>query len=100
MGPMIAELLMTCDESGDGLGMAAPKEPTLGADAFYDAGHLHCGYAPLDRIAQLMRALEPGGTLEVYAEQPSLANDLPAWCRLSGYELTQCEKERFLIEKP
>ena len=74
-------------------------EPVLGADRFYDAGQKHCAYGPLNTIAELMRQIEPGGTLEVRAEAPSVVNDLPSWCRLAGYELTAGDGGRFLIRK-
>lgn len=78
-----------------------PGEPTarLGADAFYDAGSRGCADGPLDEIAPLLRRLAPGQTLEVRATEPSVANDLPAWCRLAGHDLLAHEGDRFLIRR-
>ncbi len=69
----------------------------LGGALFYDAGAKSCTEGPLEEIARLMRKLEPGQTLEIHATNPSVARDLPAWCRLTGHELTKQEMDHFLI---
>jgi TusA-related sulfurtransferase len=71
----------------------------LGADAFYDAGDKGCAAGPLDEIAALMRRLAPGQTLEVRATDPSVAGDLPAWCRLAGHELVTRDEDHYLIRR-
>jgi TusA-related sulfurtransferase len=71
----------------------------LGADAFYDAGDQGCAAGPLDEIAAQVRQLAPGQTLEVRATDPSVANDLPAWCRLAGHELVKRAEDRYLIRR-
>jgi TusA-related sulfurtransferase len=70
-----------------------------GADAFYDAGDKGCGDGPLDEIAVMMRRLSPGQTLEMRATDPSVANDLPVWCRLVGHELVQQQDDRYLMRR-
>ena len=69
----------------------------FGADAFYDAGARGCADGPLDEIAGMMRGLASGQTLEVRATDPSVARDLPSWCRLVGHELVKQEQDRYLI---
>jgi len=83
------------------LNYAVPTQPMslLDADAFYDAGDQGCATGPLDEIAAQMRRLAPGQTLEVRATDPSVANDLPAWCRLAGHELAKHEGDRYLIRR-
>jgi TusA-related sulfurtransferase len=83
------------------LNYAVPTQPVslFGADAFYDAGDQGCAAGPLDEIAAQMRRLAPGQTLEVRATDPSVANDLPAWCRLAGHELARYEGDRYLIRR-
>jgi TusA-related sulfurtransferase len=71
----------------------------LGADSFYDAGDLGCAYGPLNEIAGLMRSLSPGQTVEVRATDPSVAVDLPAWCRLTGHKLVTRQGDRYLIRR-
>ena len=69
----------------------------LGADAFYDAGARGCAEGPLDEIAGVMRGLVSAQTLEVRATDPSVARDLPSWCRLVGHQLVRQEQDRYLI---
>jgi TusA-related sulfurtransferase len=78
-----------------------PAQPAsrLGADAFYDAGEKGCAAGPLDEIAALMRRLAAGQTLEVRATDPSVAGDLPAWCRLAGHELVTRDEDHCLIRR-
>ncbi|HWQ11439.1 MAG TPA: sulfurtransferase TusA family protein [Roseiflexaceae bacterium] len=83
------------------LSCAVPAAPAgrLGATAFYDAGDRGCGDGPLEAIAALLRGLAPGQTLEVRATEPSVANDLPAWCRLAGHTLVARDGDRYLIRR-
>ena len=92
---------LNCDTPGPNGSAAASIKPSsiLGADAFYDAGDLGCAYGPLQEIAALMARLAPGQTLEVRATDPSVAVDLPAWCRLTGHELIFTQADRYLIKK-
>ncbi len=69
----------------------------FGSDAFYDAGSRGCADGPLEEIAGMMRGLATGQTLEVRATDPSVARDLPSWCRLVGHELVKQEEDRYLI---
>jgi len=70
-----------------------------GADAFYDAGNQGCADGPLDEVALLVSRLSSGQTLEVRAIDPSVANDLPAWCRMSGHEIVQQQGDRYLVRR-
>jgi TusA-related sulfurtransferase len=81
--------------------VAQMDQPTslFGADSFYDAGDTGCAYGPLDEIAALMRTLAAGQTLEVRATDPSVAIDLPAWCRLTGHQLVSQQGERYLLRR-
>ncbi len=84
---------------GDEAPGATTPASILGADAFYDAGDLGCAYGPLNEIAGLMHGLSPGQTVEVRAMDPSVAVDLPAWCRLTGHELVTRQGDRYLIRR-
>ena len=67
---------------------------------FYDAGDQGCTDGPLEQVAQLASRLSGGQTLEVRATNPSVAHDLPAWCRLAGYALLQQDGDRYVIGRP
>jgi TusA-related sulfurtransferase len=73
-------------------------QPHLGGDVFYDAGAKGCAEGPLDEINRLLRPLAQGQTLEIHATDPTIAGDLPAWCRMSGHELVKIEGEYYLIQ--
>jgi hypothetical protein len=80
----------------------SPKEQAVslfGANAFYDAGDKGCGDGPLDDIAVWVRRLSPGQTLEVRATDPSVAADLPAWCRMAGHEFAGHQGDRYLVRR-
>lgn len=73
------------------------SQTRLAADLFCDVGDKGCTDGPLEQIAQLARRLSVGQTLEIHATNPSVAHDLPAWCRLAGYELLQHNGDRYII---
>ena len=77
-------------------GSQAPKSQ-LGGDVFYNAGNLGCSEGPMDDIAAIMRHLNLNQTLEIYATNPSVARDLPAWCRLSGNEFVKQVAHSYLL---
>ena len=96
----IADMWLLCSGFRPDPGMRAATPPShFNADAFYDAGTKGCADGPLDDIAGLMRRMSSGQTLEVHAVAPSVAEDLPAWCRLAGYELIGREGEHYLIRR-
>lgn len=87
------------------LNCEVPMDPAslFGADAFYDAGDRGCADGPLDAIAATLRKLQPGQTLEIRATEPSVGNDLPAWCRLTGHALLESRAgaagDRYLVRR-
>jgi TusA-related sulfurtransferase len=78
-----------------------PAKPTsiLGADLFYDAGDKGCAEGPIQEVAALMSRLRPDQALEVRATDPTVAIDLPAWCRLAGHELVSQQGDRYLLRR-
>lgn len=68
-------------------------------DAYYDAGTRGCAEGPLDEIAGLVQGLQPGQSLQVHASDPSVASDLPAWCRLAGHDIEKRAQDHYLIRK-
>ena len=96
----IADMWLLCSGFRPDPGMRAATPPShFNADAFYDVGAKGCADGPLEEIAGLMRRMSSGQTLEVHAVAPSVAEDLPAWCRLVGHELIDHEGEYYLIRR-
>jgi TusA-related sulfurtransferase len=96
----IADMWLLCSGFRPDPEMQAPvRQSPFEATAFYDAGSKGCTDGPLDDIAGLLHRMSSGQTLEVHASSPSVAEDLPAWCRMSGQELMAHEGEFFLIRR-
>jgi 5-methyltetrahydropteroyltriglutamate--homocysteine methyltransferase len=72
-------------------------------DAGFDGGDKDCGNGLLLLIRRHIDPLDPGALLEVKSTEPSVADDLPSWCRLTGNELVsavrQGREQSFLIRK-
>jgi len=55
--------------------------------ASFDGGTLDCGSGLLLLIRQHIDPLREGELLEIRSAEPSVREDLPAWCRMTGNEL-------------
>lgn len=55
--------------------------------ASFDGGALDCGSGLLLLIRQQIDPLPAGQLLEIRSSEPSVREDLPAWCRMTGNEL-------------
>lgn len=66
---------------------------------------MDCGSGLLLQIRRRIDPLERGQLLEIRSTEPSVAEDLPAWCRLSGNELVSVRHDErgnswsFLVSK-
>lgn len=80
-------------------------DPEVAFDAEWDAGDLGCGELVIELRFRLAE-LPPGGTIRVRATDTGAAEDLPAWCRMTGHTLVRHDPQthHFLIarrpEKP
>lgn len=78
-----------------------PHDP---ADRF-DGGDMDCGNGLLLQIRRRIDPLHAGQLLEILSTEPSVADDLPAWCRMTGNELVSTWHDRgerrwsFLVSK-
>ncbi|NMP22795.1 sulfurtransferase TusA family protein [Sulfobacillus harzensis] len=59
--------------------------------ATYDAGDMGCGELVV-ALSRRMRQLPPDAVLELITRDPGSIEDIPAWCRMRGYELTQMDR--------
>lgn len=84
-------------QQSSGFPAPASAESRIAAHLFYDAQDRGCTDGPLEQIAHLARRLSGQQTLEVRATNPSVVHDLPAWCRLAGYELLQQNGDHYVI---
>ncbi|MBX5467229.1 MAG: OsmC family protein [Firmicutes bacterium] len=70
-------------ESPDAAGDPVARPPY---HAVVEGGDLDCGSGLLLIIRRAMAPLAPGQVLEVRSRERSVAEDLPAWCRMVGHE--------------
>jgi TusA-related sulfurtransferase len=56
-------------------------------DHVFDGGDLDCGSGLVLLIRDHMRRVPEGGVLEMRSREPSVADDLPPWCRMVGHTL-------------
>jgi tRNA 2-thiouridine synthesizing protein A len=72
------------------------------ADVTLDLRGLHCPL-PILRARKALRALPPGGALEVFADDPLSPVDFAAFCEASGDRLIESVETdgafRFLIRR-
>ncbi len=54
-----------------------------------DGGDLDCGSGLLLMIRKGMAELPAGASIEIRSREPSVAEDLPAWCRMVGHTLLE-----------
>jgi TusA-related sulfurtransferase len=59
---------------------------TFTADRMFDGGDLDCGSGLILLIRESMLDVPVGGILEMRSREPSVSDDLPPWCRMSGHE--------------
>ncbi len=61
-------------------------------DKSIDCTGLFCPM-PIVRTKQEMATMKPGEVLEVVADDPGFAKDLPAWCALTGEQFLEMKQE-------
>lgn len=69
----------------------------------FDGGDLDCGSGLILLIREYMLKTPVGGILEMRSREPSVADDLPPWCRMSGHEFLGQQEEtsytRYFIQR-
>jgi tRNA 2-thiouridine synthesizing protein A len=64
----------------------------------WDAGMMGCGELILELKLRLGR-LPPAAKFTLFAGDPGVPEDLPAWCRMTGHRLLRAEPPEFVIER-
>lgn len=54
-------------------------------DVIFDGGDLDCGSGLILLIREHMLKAPVGGVLEMRSREPTVADDLPPWCRMAGH---------------
>ncbi len=83
--------------------MAARPAHPYRAVASFDGGDLDCGNGLLLLIRKHIDPLQTGQLLEIQSSEPTVKEDLPAWCRLTGNQLVSqmelADRHSFLVSK-
>jgi len=64
----------------------------------WDAGEMGCGELLME-LAGRMKALTPGGVLELRALDSGAIEDIPAWCGLTGHFLVSAEHPIYRLRR-
>ncbi|HLA80373.1 MAG TPA: sulfurtransferase TusA family protein [Thermoleophilia bacterium] len=62
-------------------------------DRKLDATGLKCP-KPLFEVSRVLKEMEPGGLLEVTADDPAFKLDVEAWCRRTGNDLVELRRDQ------
>ncbi|MDQ7835993.1 MAG: OsmC family protein [Humidesulfovibrio sp.] len=65
---------------------ASTPPPGITPDVVFDGGDLDCGSGLVLMIREHMLLVPVGGVLEMKSSEPTVADDLPPWCRMAGHE--------------
>ncbi len=72
-------------------------------DNVFDGGDMDCGSGLILLIRENMLKVPEGGVLEMRSHEPTVADDLPPWCRMVGHKLLGTIKtpefNRYFIER-
>ncbi len=58
----------------------------ISPDSMFDGGDLDCGSGLILLIRDAMVKVPAAGILEMRSREPTVSDDLPPWCRMSGHE--------------
>lgn len=65
----------------------------LTPDHVFHGGDLDCGSGLILLIRQNIQQVPAGGVLEIRSAEPTVAGDLPPWCRMTGHEYLHTVEE-------
>jgi tRNA 2-thiouridine synthesizing protein A len=52
---------------------------------------------PVIALGRAAHDLPPGSVIELLADDPAAAYDVPAWCQLRGHDLLAADLDRYLV---
>jgi tRNA 2-thiouridine synthesizing protein A len=68
-----------------------PRLERMQPDVRVDASGRYCP-VPILELAKAVRPLGPGALVELWATDPGVESDLPAWCEATGHTLLGLER--------
>ncbi|HYA98245.1 MAG TPA: sulfurtransferase TusA family protein [Methylomirabilota bacterium] len=64
----------------------------------WDAGEMGCGELLIE-LSMKMKRLAPGQLFRLVALDPGAAEDMPAWCRLTGHALIRAAHPEYVMRR-
>ena len=64
----------------------SPSLESLQVDHLFDGGDMDCGSGLILLIRQEMQKVPADGIMELRSREPTVADELPPWCRMVGHE--------------
>ena len=71
---------------------ATAGELLTGVDHLIDTGNMGCGDVTL-LLRKELKLLEPGAVVALRSRVPAVAEELPAWCRMTGHHFMRTDTE-------
>jgi uncharacterized OsmC-like protein len=72
-------------------------------DRMFDGGDMDCGSGLVLLLRENMLRVPVGGILEMRSREPTVADDLPPWCRLTGHQylgsLRGADYARYFVQR-
>ena len=89
-----------CSRCGARLAGAAATDAALPrADALCDLGDSGCEAGTLLKVRGVVASLAAGQVLELHSTNPTMQDDVPAWCRMTGHEYLGSSGSRYFARK-
>ncbi|MBI2161508.1 MAG: sulfurtransferase TusA family protein [Candidatus Rokubacteria bacterium] len=89
-----------CSRCGVRLAGAAGKDAALPrADALCDLGDSGCEAGTLLKVRGVVASLAARQVLELHSTNPTMQDDVPAWCRMTGHEYLGASGSRYFVRK-
>ena len=83
--------------------MTEQKLDSLTPDKVFDGGEMDCGSGLILLIRENMLDVPKNGIMEMRSQEPTVKDDLPPWCRMSGHTylgmLGKPENAKYFIKK-
>jgi len=89
-----------CSRCGVRLAGAAATDAALPRpDARCDLGDSGCEAGTLLKVRGVVASLAAGQVLELHSTNPTMQDDVPAWCRMTGHEYLGSSGSRYFARK-
>lgn len=77
----------------------ATEAPLPRSDAVCDLGDSGCEAGTLLKVRGVVASLDAGEVLELHSTNPTMQDDVPAWCRMTGHEYLGAAGSRYFVRK-